>query len=138
MLPSSIRTNGFDPKSAFTDAYSLLTGTHRPTAIIAGGISILSGVLRAIRAIGLSVPKDISVVGSSDPDLAQLSTPPISVLVWDAEEVGRASAQMMLNRLQGESDSLPGGFYSARTWSYVAHAPLLPNNSAWVLISVEN
>ena len=44
---SIIRTGGFSADFGFREASSLLSGTNRPTAIIAGGMAMLAGVLRA-------------------------------------------------------------------------------------------
>ena len=48
-----IRTGGFSAEFGFREASSLLSAASRPTAIIAGGMAMLSGVLQAIRAAGL-------------------------------------------------------------------------------------
>jgi LacI family transcriptional regulator len=66
---------------------------------VAGGIDVLPGILRALRTRGLRVPQDISIVASSDSDLAQLSEPPITVESWDYAEVGRIAAQLVLERI---------------------------------------
>lgn len=71
-----------------------------PTAIISGGIDMLSGVLRAIRGRGLQIPEDVSVVASGHPELAELFTPPVAVVGWDQAEVGRIAAGMLLDRIR--------------------------------------
>ncbi|MCW5734166.1 MAG: substrate-binding domain-containing protein [Enhydrobacter sp.] len=89
---------------------ALLRGTPRPTAIIALGTRILAGVLRAARDLGLSVPRDLSVLSVGDTDLAAVHTPPITALRWSLEDVGRAAADLLLQRLHGV-----GGQAQART-----------------------
>jgi len=101
--PSLVRTGGFDLDSAFFEASALLSLQDRPTALIAGGINMLGGVIRAIRAAKLSVPNDVSLIGSADTELATFSTPPTNVIRHDAAEQGRLSAQLILNRLAGRS-----------------------------------
>jgi LacI family transcriptional regulator len=71
-----------------------------PTAIISGGIDMLSGALRAIRGRGLQIPEDVSVVAPGHPELAELFTPPIAVVGWDQAEVGRIAAGMLLDRIR--------------------------------------
>ena len=75
---------------------ALLRGAGRPTAIIALGTRILAGVLRAARDLGLSV---LSV---GDTDLAAVHTPAITALRWSLEDVGRAAAELLLQRLHGD------------------------------------
>jgi LacI family transcriptional regulator len=105
--PALVRTGGFDLNSSFFEASALLSLQDRPTALIAGGIDMLGGVIRAIRAAKLSVPNDISLIGSADTELAIFSTPPTNVIRHDAAEQGRWSAQLILNRLAGRSGPEP-------------------------------
>lgn len=87
---------------AQADALAVLRGTLRPTAIIALGTRILAGVLRAARDLRLSVPGDLSVLSVGDTDLAAVHTPAITALRWNLEGVGRAAAELLLQRLRGE------------------------------------
>lgn len=104
---SLIRATSFVATEGFRHASSLLAGEDPPTAIIAGGIDMLPGVLRAIRVRGLSIPDDLSVVGVGDSELAQLYTPAISVERWDQAEIGATAAQLLLNRMAGNRDAPP-------------------------------
>lgn len=78
------------------------TSGGRPTAIIALGTRILAGVLRAARDVGLAVPHDLSVLSVGDTDLAAVHTPAITALRWSLEDVGRAAAELLLQRLRGD------------------------------------
>jgi LacI family transcriptional regulator len=96
-----VSTASFLSKSGFSFMSGLLSRREPPTAVIVGGIGMLDGVLRAIRAGGLAIPRDISVVGAGDSSLAELHTPPISVSHWEHAEIGRIAAEMLLQRLAG-------------------------------------
>lgn len=102
-----IRKGSFLADYAFQQTSVLVTGTQPPTAIVAGGIDVLPGVLRALRIRGLKIPRDISLVAASDSDLAQLSEPPITVESWDYAEVGRIAAQLVLERLATKGKAEP-------------------------------
>ena len=102
-----IRTGGFEIKFGFEQASMLIYSERRPTAIISGGIDMLPGIVRAVRAHGLSVPKDISIVGSMNSDLAELHQPPISVEDWDYSEVGRIAANLALHRIAKGHETEP-------------------------------
>jgi LacI family transcriptional regulator len=99
--PQLVSDTSFLAKSGFAFTAGLLASRDRPTAVIAGGIDMLDGVLRAIRAKGLRIPDDISVVGSGDSSLTELHTPPISVSHWSQTEIGRIAAGMLLDRITG-------------------------------------
>jgi LacI family transcriptional regulator len=94
-----IRTGGFSAEFGFRETSSLLVRSTRPTAIIAGGMAMLGGVLRAIRAHGLSIPDDISLVAGADNDLAALATPSMTAVRWGGTDEGRIAVQLLLNRL---------------------------------------
>lgn len=87
---------------AHSDALTLLQGSDRPTAVVALGTRILAGVLRAARDLALSVPGDLSVLSVGDTDLAAVHTPAITALRWSLEDVGRAAAELLLQRLRGD------------------------------------
>jgi LacI family transcriptional regulator len=86
------------------DALALLRAENRPTAIIALGTRILAGVLRAARDLKLAVPGDLSVLSVGDTDLAAVHTPAITALRWNLEDVGRAAAELLLQRLRGQGN----------------------------------
>jgi LacI family transcriptional regulator len=105
--PSLIRANSFLSPESFRQTSALLVAKEPPTAIIAGGIDMLAGVIRAIRVRGLSIPDDISVVGAGDSELAELHMPAISVQHWDQGEVGGAAASLLLNRIREVASDEP-------------------------------
>jgi LacI family transcriptional regulator len=105
--PKWIRAGNFEAQSALVETGTLLDGRERPTAVIAGGIDMLAGVLKAVRSRGLRVPEDLSVIGNCDSDLAVLATPPITVVKWDYAEIGRVSAKLILDRIGGRMVAQP-------------------------------
>ncbi|SKA22159.1 transcriptional regulator, LacI family [Enhydrobacter aerosaccus] len=92
---------------AYSAALAVLEASSRPTAVIALGTRILAGVLRAARTLKLSVPDDLSIVSVGDTDIAAVHTPAITALRWSLEEVGRAAAEMLLQRLKGDGTAAP-------------------------------
>lgn len=81
-------------------AGALFGGEVLPTAVIAEGSRLLLAAIRAIRARGLAMPEDISVIGMDAADVALAATPEISCIVRDFDAIGRAAAQAMLARLE--------------------------------------
>jgi LacI family transcriptional regulator, galactose operon repressor len=105
--PSLVHSTSFLASAGFRITSSMLASKDRPTAIIAGGIGMLSGVLQAIKVRGLRIPADISVIGSGTSELADLHTPPIALQCWDQAEVGRIAANLLLDRILGQAGSEP-------------------------------
>jgi LacI family transcriptional regulator len=100
--PQLLRLDSFASDYAFRETQLLLNLKEPPTAIIALGIHMLRGVLPAIRMKGLKIPDDISVIASNDSELAQLATPAVTVIRYDAYALGREAAQLLLRQLSGE------------------------------------
>lgn len=98
-----VRDESYLAEYALSELSTLLRSRDRPTAVLAGGMDMLPGVLRAIRNSRLSIPDDISVVASSDNTLTQLATPSIGVVRWDLAEVGRTAARLLLKRITNGS-----------------------------------
>ncbi len=53
----------------------------------------------ALRALG---PRDVAVVGFGDFELADLLSPPVTVVSYDPELIGRTAGELLLRRLAGE------------------------------------
>jgi LacI family transcriptional regulator, galactose operon repressor len=100
--PSLLHVGSFLPGAGFRFTSAMLGQRDPPTAIISGGIDMLSGVLRAIRGRGLRIPEDVSVVASGHSELAELFSPPIAIIGWDQAEVGRIAAGMLLDRIRND------------------------------------
>lgn len=105
--PELLRCGSLDPDFAFRETSTLLSQGNPPTAIIAGGIQLLAGVLRAAGLHGFAIPSRLSVVSCGDTDLAQLANPPVTVARWDVKALGVAAAEAVLRRLTGTADATP-------------------------------
>src|SRR5690606_341002 len=75
-----VRTPGFSADAGFVETSSLLTLPARPTAIIAGGMDMLAGVIRAVQTRNLKIPRDISIIAGADTTLAALTQPPMTAI----------------------------------------------------------
>lgn len=98
-----ISAESFLSDAAFDLVSKLVKRPDPPTAIVAGGMDMLSGVLRAIRASNLQIPGDISVIGAGNSELAELYSPPIAMIDWDYANVGRIAANLLLDRIRGNN-----------------------------------
>jgi LacI family transcriptional regulator len=102
-----ISTKGFDLSGRLSDLSKILNKPSRPTALILGGVGLLPEALQTIRAHQLRIPQDISLIASTETDLAALATPPVTVIRWSDVDVGRLCAQILLSRLKPENDATP-------------------------------
>ena len=72
----------------------------RPTAILAMSDVMAIGVIRAASEIGLTVPRDLSVVGFDDLDLAPHSNPPLTTVHQPIRQKGEESARLLLRMIE--------------------------------------
>jgi LacI family transcriptional regulator len=81
-------------------ASRLLASPNRPTAIVCGNDVLAFGVLFECRARGVHVPREISITGFDDLDLAANIDPPLTTIRVPAAEMGRRAAEYLLARLE--------------------------------------
>lgn len=96
-----VRQNVLLREDAFRETAHLLALPDAPDGLIVGAMDMLADTLRATRAAGHRLGRDLSVVAGSDSDLAELHEPPISAVDWDLAGMGRHAAAMLLDRLRG-------------------------------------
>ncbi len=71
----------------------------RPTAVVAMNDEVAHGLWRALRRRGIQVPRDISLVGFDDRDVATLMDPPLTTVRVKQMEIGQACMRILLERL---------------------------------------
>ena len=104
--PDWVIQSEYDIGEAKQTARRLLSGTHRPTAIVSGNDIIAQGVIYAAHSLNRSVPDDVSVVGIGDfPSSAQIE-PALTTVRIPARRIGRTAADTILALIQ-EPGSLP-------------------------------
>jgi DNA-binding LacI/PurR family transcriptional regulator len=86
-----------DEEAAFGSGADLILDTApEATAVIALGDRLALSVLDKARERGISVPRDLSVVGFDDDPEAALADPPLTTVAQPAFEKGRMAAEMLL------------------------------------------
>jgi LacI family transcriptional regulator len=70
-----------------------------PTAVCCIDDKTALTVMRTLRKRGLSVPRDISVVGYADLTMAEFCDPPLTTVVQPFVEMGRVAAHLLLERI---------------------------------------
>jgi DNA-binding LacI/PurR family transcriptional regulator len=72
------------------------------TAVFTANDQMALGLLSALHDEGLSVPRDVSLVGFDDLPEAPYFTPPLTTVRQDFSELGRRGVQLVLARLDGD------------------------------------
>jgi len=71
------------------------------TAIVCGSDLMAFGAIRGVRARGLSVPGDVSVVGFDDSPLIAFADPPLTTIRQPVEAMGAAAVNVLLEEISG-------------------------------------
>ena len=120
-LSSIRRYNGFtaalgekgaklDPSLIVEGAYTRESGQEMgerllaagPTAVFASNDSMAAGLADAARKKGLSVPRDLSIVGFDDDPIAKSMNPPLSSIRQPLEEMGAKACEMLAAVMAGK------------------------------------
>jgi DNA-binding LacI/PurR family transcriptional regulator len=97
------------PESGREALARLLTRAAGFTALFAHSDLLALGAIRELRARGLSVPDDLSVVGYDDIPVADFVDPPLTTVRQPVREVGALAAKVLLDRISGDSAAPLGG-----------------------------
>ena len=86
---------------------AILAEPMRPTAVICTNDYLASGAVIEATASGVSVPKEISVSGFDDIELASHIVPPLTTIHVPTQDMGRSIADYIIRSLDGEDIVLP-------------------------------
>lgn len=105
------RNSHFECRGQFTKESGYLmckrllsTQEERPTAIFCANNTLTHGALLAIRELGLSVPDDVSLVSFGDLPMSELIEPRITAVIQHPENVGKATAEILLKELSHDKE----------------------------------
>jgi LacI family transcriptional regulator len=93
----------------------LLSGPIRPTAVICSNDMTALGVMRKSYEDGISIPRDLSVIGFDDIRLAQFVLPALTTVQMSQAELARLAFHALLTEVQREVPSPNGMEYVLTT-----------------------
>jgi len=70
-----------------------------PEAVIASNGLLLMGVVRAVRAAGRQIPRDLAIAGFDNESWTELVGPGLTVIEQPVAEIGRTAMRLLLERL---------------------------------------
>ncbi|MBI5929738.1 MAG: LacI family DNA-binding transcriptional regulator [Chloroflexi bacterium] len=95
-----IQRGDFWRKEGYEAAERLLSLSNPPTAIFASNDLSAFGAMEAIRAYGLQIPQDISIMGFDDIPQASLVYPRLTTVRQPLDEMGRIAAQLLVEQIE--------------------------------------
>ncbi|MBD5657026.1 MAG: LacI family DNA-binding transcriptional regulator [Candidatus Eremiobacteraeota bacterium] len=85
--------------SGYTETAALLDLRVPPTAVFVTNQLLALGALKAIRDKNRRVPGEVSLIGFDDAPYAGLLDPPLTTIAQPTNELGRRSAELLLDRV---------------------------------------
>ncbi len=85
----------------------LMQNGEQPTLVMCGNDVLAVGALRAARSLGLCVPKDVSITGFDDIELATVVDPPLTTVHVPHRDMGRRAARALVEMIDGNQDITP-------------------------------
>ncbi|MGY3436672.1 MULTISPECIES: LacI family DNA-binding transcriptional regulator [unclassified Marinovum] len=86
----------FSVNSGYSAAQLIYEMKERPTAVFCASDMVAFGLISGLSACGLSVPKDISVVGFDDIEMSEFYVPALTTIRQNRREIGIRSARNLL------------------------------------------
>ena len=80
----------------------LFTLRNKPEAIFTTSDKLTTGCLKTLKRRGLKVPDDVSLVGFSNSDIAELLDPPLTVVRQPAYEMGKDATELLLQLIDSK------------------------------------
>jgi LacI family transcriptional regulator len=101
-----VREGDWQVGSGYEHALALLDLERRPSALFCANDLMAVGALDAARELKLAVPRDLSIVGYDDQDLARYTHPPLSTVLLPNYEMGRWAAETLIAEARGETATI--------------------------------
>ncbi|MGI8421263.1 MAG: LacI family DNA-binding transcriptional regulator [Gaiellaceae bacterium] len=105
--PALAQHGDFRQESGYQGTLRLLALEQPPTAILSANNLMTIGALRALHAMRVSIPRDLSLIGFDDLELAELLSPPLTVVDRPMEEQGALAMRLLLARIESRDPVAP-------------------------------
>jgi LacI family transcriptional regulator len=99
--PEWIVGNTFASDEIFEATRAMMARPERPTALLCASDTHAFQALRALKALGLRTPEDVSVIGFDDFPSAPVLSPPLTTVRQDLAAIGREAVELLLRRIAG-------------------------------------
>jgi DNA-binding LacI/PurR family transcriptional regulator len=105
--PALVITCDVTQDAGYQAMQQLLALPKPPTAVFCHNDVLAVGAMHAIRATGLSIPGDISVVGFDDTAGSAHLVPPLTTIRFSRKEMGRQAADILFRMIEQNEDIRP-------------------------------
>nr|WP_274709388.1 LacI family DNA-binding transcriptional regulator [Nitratireductor luteus] len=99
--PELAKWGNWEPSSGYEMTRVLMSLANPPDAIFCANDMMAVGCFDALRELGLQVPRDVSVIGFDDREIAQFTRPPLTTMVLPHYQMGEIAAELLIDAAGG-------------------------------------
>lgn len=107
--PALMHVAEYRREAAFDATAAMLALPEPPTAVFAANDVSAMGILDAAARLGVRVPDALSVVGFDDIPESASTTPPLTTVRQEIQQLGSVAVRLLLGLLDGTSDARGAG-----------------------------
>ncbi|MFD4705821.1 LacI family DNA-binding transcriptional regulator [Gottfriedia sp. NPDC058432] len=104
LRPDRIIDSGYTMESAYEVSESLLKSKDLPTAIFAIDDLKVIGLYNTTAKLGISIPKDISIIGYNNGIFSPLFSPPLTGIEIPIMKLGEIATDLLFKRIKNEPE----------------------------------
>jgi len=98
----------WSPKSGYLATMRILDNKLGVTAILCANDAMALGAIKALTERGLSIPRDMSVVGFDDVPEASYFHPALTTVVQSFDDIGHSSLELLVSQIEGGKAAVKG------------------------------
>jgi LacI family transcriptional regulator len=103
----AVRRGAYVVEAGYTAMHELMELEERPTVVACFNDLVAIGAMNAARALGLTVPGDVSITGWDDLPIAAWEICRLTTVRQAMHEMARAAAQLLVDRIEGRAGPEP-------------------------------
>jgi LacI family transcriptional regulator len=102
-----IKHGNYQIESGYRLLNSFLDSDCPPTAVYVTNYEMTLGALMAVNERNIIIPKELSLIGFDNMEMAEIVKPPLSIVVQPMKQIGETAASILLQRLKRDHRNFP-------------------------------
>lgn len=102
-----IKFGNYDVESGYNLLLRLLEEVPPPSAVFVTNYEMTLGAVMAVNEKNICIPKDLSLIGFDNIQLAKVVKPSLSIVTQPIQQIGETAATILLKRMKGNYDKFP-------------------------------
>jgi LacI family transcriptional regulator len=105
--PAWILVAGFEIQDGYTSFMTLYRTKKMPEIVFTVNDRVALGVYKAIKEVGMDIPRDIGIMGFGFSETAQMFSPTLSIIHQDPRKLGTVALEVLIEEMQKTNQNKP-------------------------------